>query len=133
MSWLNGRPDKPVILHIDDEPAMVVFVREGLMDIGAEFVSASSVEEGLRAAEKFKPCLILMDVRMPELDGVQGCALVRANPALKDIPVLMLTSMDRPKDVDRALSTGATSYITKPIQLARLRQKILTLVRIPKV
>jgi len=82
-------------------------------------------EEGLKEAEKWKPDLILLDIVMPMLDGIEVLKQLKANPETETIPVIMLTNLETNKDVARAMESGATGYLIKVNwTLEELREKV---------
>lgn len=68
--------------------------------------------------------LILMDITMPELDGIEACRRIKATPELQDIPVIMVTAHDEAKYLDEAFAAGAMDYITKPVDKVELRARV---------
>lgn len=115
---------EPYILHIDDELDLRALVEELLPLLGYRCLSVASVSEGLAAAKKDPPALILLDTMMPGVDGRTACRLVRAEPALKRIPIVMVTSLQRMSDVEASFEAGANDYVVKPIDVDRLREKL---------
>jgi signal transduction histidine kinase/DNA-binding response OmpR family regulator/HAMP domain-containing protein len=105
------------ILIIDDDPDVHVILQRALGQRGWQVYSASTSDEGLRIARLRRPDLILLDVVMPGVDGWQILAVIKGDPDLMDIPVIMLTMLD-----DRSLgfALGATDYLTKPIDMQQL-------------
>lgn len=126
-----GRKE-PYILHVDDEPDPRFMVAELLTALGYRSREASSVAEGLELARKDPPVLILMDGQLPEVDGHAGCRMVRGDPILKAIPVIMLTGMNRLSEVEDAFSAGASDYIIKPVTPERLKPKLEKFLGPPK-
>lgn len=123
MAQAPGRP-KPLILHIDDMQEVILSTRLMLEQLGLEAIGAETAEEGLRLARERIPDLILMDVRMPEIDGHKATRILRADPVTKRIPILMVTGADTKEDVERAIAEGANGYVIKPLHLDRLKAKI---------
>ncbi|MCX7920021.1 MAG: response regulator [bacterium] len=105
------------ILAIDDDPEVLELMRRFLEKEGYRVVTASSGEEGLKLAEQVKPKVITLDVMMPHIDGWQVLSAIKANPAIADIPVIMLTMVDE-KNIGYAL--GATDYLMKPVEKEQL-------------
>jgi two-component system phosphate regulon response regulator PhoB len=104
----------PTILIADDEPAIRELIRFTLEDERIELVEAVDGLEALALARQTRPELILLDVRMPGLDGVEVCRRLRAEPAHADTCIVMLTAASQPADRGRALAAGANEYLTKP-------------------
>src|SRR5215471_4011098 len=105
---------KPKILVVDDEPEAVELVEFNLKGAGFDVATASDGAEALRQASRLQPSLIILDVMMPEIDGLEVCKLLRRAPATSTIPILMLTA--RASEVDRVLGLelGADDYVVKP-------------------
>ncbi|MBI4425329.1 MAG: response regulator [Elusimicrobia bacterium] len=114
----------PYVLHIEDDWDTRNLLQDMLKAFGYEYIGAASVEEGLKAARSRIPALILLDTMMPFMDGYAGCKLLRADAQLKDIPIIMLTALQRMADVEKAFSAGANDYLVKPVNPARLKEKV---------
>jgi DNA-binding response OmpR family regulator len=112
------------ILIVDDEPDLVSTVEYRLKFADCEVVTASNGEEGLEQARAEKPDLILLDTNMPVMNGHEMLERLRADGALKHIPVLMLTARCEPQDIAAASAHGVTDYVTKPFDFAELMAKI---------
>ena len=121
-------PNLQRILLIDDDLVVRARVSESLEQDGFEAILAKDGNEGIMAYLKYRPDLILVDAVMPILDGFEFCEQIKQ---LGDrlTPILMITSLDDNESVDRAFSAGATDYITKPINLSILRQRVKNLIR----
>jgi CheY-like chemotaxis protein len=106
--------EHPVVLIVDDEPHVVTLVRVTLEDESVRIVEATNGTEALAAAEREIPRLILLDVRMPGLDGFEVCRRLRADPCFSTTKIVMLTASGQ--EADRALgkAVGADEYLTKP-------------------
>lgn len=117
---------RPVILVVDDTPDNLTLMAELLQDRYAIKV-ANNGERALRvAAGTPPPDLILLDIMMPEMDGYETLAELRANPATRHIPVIFVTALDADEDEERGLALGAVDYIAKPIRPAILLGRIRT-------
>lgn len=129
---LFGRkPRRTIIVHADDEPDIRLVIQAALAPLGIDVVSAANGEEGLRLAVKEKPDLVLLDILMPGMDGFAVCAALREHPDHRDTPIVMLTALSQVKDVERSATVGATGYMIKPVDVARLRHKIIELLGPP--
>ncbi len=113
------------VLSIDDDPEIRELVAALLTSAGYEVVSASDGPSGLRAAREQHPGLILLDIMMPRLNGYGVCDELQTDLRTADIPVVFLTALGQPQDKARALSLGATEYLTKPFD----RSSVLACVR----
>lgn len=120
--------EKPTVLVIDDTPSNLVLMSRLLKDHYNVRV-ANNGEAGLKlAATGQPPDLILLDVMMPDVDGYEVCRRLKADPTLRDIPVIFLTALSEPGDEEKGLELGAVDYISKPISppivLARVRNHL---------
>lgn len=102
------------ILIVDDEPPILDLVRFTLEDAEVRVVEASDGVEALALARRLRPDLILLDVHMPRLDGLEACRQIRRDPALAQTPIVMLTAAGQEADRDRGREAGADEYLTKP-------------------
>ena len=111
------------ILVADDEKHIRRLVR---LVLGEEYtiLEADDGEEAISMAQSQKPELVLMDIMMPNLDGVGACYILKSNDATKRIPVVMLTAVGSKPDRDYAKDMGADGYITKPFSAQELREVI---------
>ncbi len=115
---------KKNILLIDDDPGYLYITCSALH--AATFVvdEVSSGAEGLKHIREKLPDLILLDAMMPDLDGFETCRLLREEPSLTDIPIIMVTGMDDVDSINKAFAAGATDFIAKPINYPILIQRI---------
>ena len=102
------------ILVVDDEPSIVELVRFTLEDADVRVVEASDGAEALVLARRVKPDLVLLDVQMPRLNGIEVCRQLRREPAFASTPIIMLTAAGQQADRTRGLGAGADEYLTKP-------------------
>jgi two-component system alkaline phosphatase synthesis response regulator PhoP len=115
------------ILVVDDEMYIVNILDFTLAGEGWEVISASNGEDALRTLLKFEPDLVVLDVMMPRIDGVEVCRAIKAREESAETPVIMLTAKDRDKDKESALEAGADLYLTKPFSPSRLVEEIRNL------
>jgi CheY-like chemotaxis protein len=112
------------ILIVDDEESIRELIKEVLSMHGHTFDMAGNGAEALEKIRAAKYDLVIMDRNMPKMTGVQALAMLRTNPAYKDLKVLMCTSASVAKEVDEAFQAGASDYILKPINLQLLSGKV---------
>jgi DNA-binding response OmpR family regulator len=108
------------ILVVDDDPRLLHIVAMYLGIEGFDVATASNGEEGLREVDARRPDLIILDIMMPGMDGVEACRRIRSNPETGDIPILMFSALSGDDDVERARLAGANHLITKPFNLVGL-------------
>lgn len=101
------------ILFIEDESALQKTFGEILKQEGYEITSALDGESGLRLAKDKKPDLILLDLILPKLHGFEVLKKLKEDPKTKEIPIVVLTNLERMGDVEKALELGATTYLVK--------------------
>ena len=114
------------ILLVDDSPANLRLLSQILGERGYGVRAATSGPRALASIEITAPDLILLDIRMPEMDGYEVCQQLKANPKTADIPILFISALDEIQDKMRAFSIGAVDYITKPFQLEEVVARVET-------
>jgi two-component system, cell cycle response regulator DivK len=112
------------ILVIEDHEENRRLLRDLLTSFGYELIEAVTGEDGVIAAEKERPDLILMDIQLPGIDGYETTRRIKANPALNRIPVIAVTSYALSGDDIKAFAAGCDGYVTKPFDPADLLEKI---------
>jgi DNA-binding response OmpR family regulator len=117
------------ILIVDDEPDLVSMVEYRLKFADFQTFTASNGREGLERAAAEKPDLILLDTNMPLMNGHEMLEELRADPALKHIPVIMLTARCAAQDIAAASAHGVSDYVTKPFDFAQLMSKIQAILK----
>ncbi|MFA6060171.1 MAG: response regulator transcription factor [Taibaiella sp.] len=117
------------ILVVDDEQDIVEFINYNLKQAGYETATANNGDEAIRKAEVFKPDLILLDIMMPEKDGLQTIQQLRRNPELDSTIIIFLTALSDEKSEIEGLKMGADDYIAKPIKPELLLTRLRTAMR----
>jgi CheY-like chemotaxis protein len=117
----------PRLLLVDDEPDNVELLRRRLSKRGYECLAAHNAVDALAIAQAEKPDLILMDIKMPLVDGYEATRQLKSIEGTAHIPVIALTAHAMPEDRQKALEAGADEYESKPVDLQSLLEKIATL------
>jgi two-component system, OmpR family, alkaline phosphatase synthesis response regulator PhoP len=117
-------PTPPRILIADDNPQGVELLEAYLSDSDYEIRTAADGEETLREVARWHPDLILLDIMMPKISGFEVCKRLRADPATRDIAVVMITALDQPSDVERAVDAGTDDFVRKPINKSELLVRV---------
>lgn len=112
------------ILVVDDNVDICELVRLSLGASGHEVVAEYDGEAGLATAQKIVPDLVIVDWRMPKLNGIELCAALRADPKLARVPAILLTAMAQAADVDLGFAAGVDDYIIKPFSPRQLRARV---------
>ena len=120
---------KPRVLIVEDNVDNFELVRFLLERAGYEVLSAANGVEGVDAAKREQPDLVLMDLSMPEMDGWKATAQMKAEETTRHIPVLALTAHTLPSERKRAIDAGCDGYISKPINVASFDKLVATLLR----
>lgn len=117
------------ILVADDEPYVVLAIKEVLESLPASVLEARDGEEALRLARAERPDLILLDVKMPGLDGFQVASALKKDPATAGIPLVFFSALGAPSEKIRGLELGADDYLAKPIDAEELKARARTILR----
>jgi len=117
------------ILVVDDDPDILEFLTYNLKKEGYDVAEALNGKIALQVAEKFKPELILLDVMMPEMDGIQTCQELRKNNMFKDVFIVFLTARIEEYSEIAGFTAGADDYITKPIKPGALLSRIKAILK----
>lgn len=113
-----------LVLIVDDDQALLEMVSDCLTSAGYHTLQASNGIEGLKQLQSNAPHMVILDINMPQLDGMQTCRLIRANQKFRTLPILMLTGRSDIKDMIEARKMGADDYLIKPFQPSDLLAKI---------
>ncbi|MBR8826705.1 MAG: hybrid sensor histidine kinase/response regulator [Gomphosphaeria aponina SAG 52.96 = DSM 107014] len=118
------------ILIVDDEPSNFDVIEALLFKEGYQLYYASNGVKALKILEKLQLDLIILDVMMPEIDGLEVCRQVKANSQLQHIPIIMVTALNSKEDLAHCLETGADDFIGKPVNGIELRARVRSMLRI---
>jgi len=121
--------EQPLILTVDDTRDNLDILRVRLEAQGYAVADAADGEEGLAKAREIKPDLILLDIMMPKLDGIQVVRRLKEDPELRGIPVILVTAKAETKDVVAGLDAGGDDYLTKPFEHAALLARVRSMLR----
>jgi two-component system alkaline phosphatase synthesis response regulator PhoP len=117
------------ILLVDDEPDVLEVLSYNLSKIGYQIFTASDGSKAIDKAIEIKPQLIIMDVMMPNMDGIEACEIIRKNPEHNNTTIMFLTARGEDYSQVAAFDAGADDYVTKPIKLKILMSKVKSLLR----
>jgi len=112
------------ILIADDSATAVAQMRRTLLPLGHTILVAADGEEAVRQIRAEHPDLVIVDIVMPKMNGFQLCRAIRALPELKDLPIIVVTSMDRDSDRFWGMKQGADEYLVKPVDPEVLKDKV---------
>jgi two-component system cell cycle response regulator DivK len=123
-SAMDGNPPRKAILYIEDDPANRILVRRVMEAHGYRVLEAENGMQGLEIAQREQVGAILVDIHMPEMDGFEVMARLRAIPQAASVPIIALTAMVMKGDRERTLEAGCSGYIQKPIDVDLLPEQV---------
>ncbi len=123
-------PKPATVLIVDDQASMRELIRRLLSPLDLELASAQNGLEALEQAVKLNPDLILLDVNMPGMGGLEVCRRLRANPTFEETPIVVVTTNDDERSRDKGFQAGADDFISKPFHPALLRRRVGALTRL---
>ncbi len=112
------------ILIADDNAQNADLLAEYLGDGDFEIAIAGDGEATLEQVRSFRPDVLLLDIMMPRLSGFEVCKRLKGDPATRQLPILMITALDQPSDIERAVEAGTDDFLTKPIHRTELLQRV---------
>jgi two-component system cell cycle response regulator DivK len=119
----------PTILYIEDNRDNRILVRRVLEAEGYRVLEAADGATGIETAQSIRPDLILMDINLPEVDGFQVTAHLKAMEELRDVPIIALTANVMKGDRERTLAAGCSGYIQKPVDIDLLPEQLAAFLR----
>ena len=122
----------PSILIVDDEPNNLDVIVAQLSDCDYQIHYASSGQEALSSLDIYNPDLILLDVMMPGINGIEVCQQIKAMPKWQAVPIVMVTALSSKADLAKCLDAGADDFISKPVNSEELRARVKSMLRIKK-
>lgn len=122
-------PDTYTILAVDDQELNLAILEDYLVPLGYRVIKARNGREALAQIESARPDLVLLDIMMPEVDGYEVCRRIKENPESRDIPVVMVTSLEGTEDMVRALENGADEFLTKPVNDIEIQARVKSLLK----
>jgi len=120
----------PSILVVDDEPDNFDVIEAFLSDKNYQLHYASNGKEALKSLRVFQPDVILLDVMMPEVDGITACRKIKSEPEWQSVPIIMVTALSDKEDLARCIQAGADDFISKPVNSTELRARVQSMLRI---
>jgi DNA-binding response OmpR family regulator len=116
---------RSIVLIVDDEPTTAGMLGMLLEAEGFQTMVVHGANKAIEAIKEEKPSLVVLDVMMPEISGIDLCRYIREESDLKDLPVVMISAKSQPEDVEAGIEAGATVYLTKPVSKAELVKGVL--------
>src|SRR5438094_2707284 len=129
---LPGASLKPAILIVDDAPDQLGMLHSMMMQQGYQTFVATSGDRAMDIAQRVKPDLILLDVVMPGMDGLEACRRLKAHPATAHIPVIFMSARGETEDVVAGFDIGGADYIPKPLRLEEVCARVRAQLRLAR-
>ncbi|HUT87922.1 MAG TPA: response regulator [Thermoguttaceae bacterium] len=121
------------ILIADDNPTNVELLEAYLSDLDCEIMVATDGRDTLDKVATFQPDLILLDIMMPKLSGFEVCKKIREDPATREIMILMVTALNEPGDIERAVAAGCDDFLSKPVNKLELNKRVENMLKLRHV
>jgi len=122
--------EPPLILIVDDNPANVEILQMRLLANDYHIITATNGEMGLSMAREKHPDLILLDIMMPQMDGLEVCRRIKGDPSLPFMPIILVTAKSESKDIVAGLEAGGDEYLAKPVDHSALVARVKSMLRI---
>ncbi|HUK82490.1 MAG TPA: response regulator [Verrucomicrobiae bacterium] len=126
-------PRRQTILIVDDEAPMRELLQETLSGEGYELLTATDGKDALKQVLGLRPDLILLDIRMPKLDGVTLCKALRVYKETQSIPIIMLTALSSRDRLEECMAAGADDFVGKPFDVVELRMRVRAMLKLKQV
>lgn len=118
------------VLIADDIQQNRELLEAYLADEGYEILMATDGQQTMQMVDQYQPDLVLLDIMMPRMSGYEVCAQLKADPARRGIPVLMVTALNELGDIEKAVEAGCDDFLTKPVHRLELRTRVRSLLRV---
>lgn len=130
---MNAAPTRARILVVDDEAAIREYETNLLSELGHEVLTAADGKEALRLACERRPHLVLLDIMMPELSGIEVCRQLRADPRTRDIRIIMVSAVDAKRALEESIIAGADDFLAKPVHALELMVRVRSILRVRNI
>ena len=130
---MNAAPTRARILVVDDEAAIREYETSLLSELGHEVLTAADGAEALRLACERRPHLVLLDIMMPELSGIEVCRQLRADPRTRDTRIIMVSAVDAKRALEESIIAGADDFLAKPVHALELMVRVRSILRVRNI
>ena len=127
---MTGKTSNETILIVDDEASARATLEALLLVEGYNFIFAENADKAIISLEKTLPDIILLDMMMPEMDGMELCHVIKRNKKWQHIPIILVTALDSKEDLKRGIQAGADDFLSKPVSGIELRARVKSMLRI---
>jgi DNA-binding response OmpR family regulator len=130
---MNPAPTRARILVVDDDAAIREHEISLLSELGHEVLAAADGAEALRLACEKRPHLVLLDIMMPELSGIEVCRQLRADPRTCDVRIIMVSAVDAKRALEESIIAGADDFLAKPVHALELMMRVRSMLRVRSI
>ncbi|MGA2140363.1 MAG: response regulator [Verrucomicrobiia bacterium] len=130
---MNAASIRARILVVDDEAAIREYETSLLSELGHEVLTAADGAEALRLACERRPHLVLLDIMMPELSGIEVCRQLRADPRTRDTRIIMVSAVDAKRALEESIIAGADDFLAKPVHALELMVRVRSILRVRNI
>lgn len=121
---MSKEPGKIKVLVVDDEPNIIISLDFLIRKAGYELFIARNGVEALETVRAYLPDIVLLDIMMPDVDGLEVCRIIKSDPELQHIHIVFLSAKSKTDDIKQGLALGADDYVTKPFSTKALMEKV---------
>ncbi len=130
MSNRKKQTDLPTVLIVDDNHQNLELLQAYLEEFHCRTLTAYDGPEALEILKKKPPDLVILDIMMPQMSGFEVCRRLKKDPKTTDIPVIMVTALNEPGDIERSIDCGADDFLSKPVNKWELMTRVKTMLKL---
>ena len=130
---MESPPSRAKILVVDDEPAICQLEANTLTELGHQVIEAGNGTDALQLAREEQPDLVLLDILMPGLSGIEVCRQLRQDPHTRDVRIIVVSGVDAKQALEECIVAGADDFLAKPIDALELMVRVRSMLRVRNI